>query len=50
MMFLGITMQEVGGDTFHPVRDEDEAGCLTAYSAQDSTSQRTVYSCASQGG
>lgn len=51
MMFLGVTMQDVGGDTFHLVRDErcdtfhlvrdeDEAGCLAAYSAWDSTSQR----------
>ena len=23
MMFLGVTVQDVGGDTFHLVRDED---------------------------
>ena len=42
-MFLGVTMEDVRGDTFYLVIG-DESGCLTDYSAQEDTS------CPSQGG
>ena len=49
VMFLIVTMGEVGGDTFQLVIG-DEAGCQTAYSVQDSTSKRIIQSCPSWGG
>ena len=48
VMFLSVTMEDVGSDTYLVIGDE--SGCLTDYSAQENTSQRIMQSCPSRGG